>query len=162
MSGIFKVIGTLLLLLVVVIVSLYLPPHFMNAGVKWTQRLVFSGTIFSAALFKIIDVAKGDTKSLLARESLTDIQRTTLAKTIRRRSRFLFARFLIILATTAASYGCSYFYNKGYYPIYFLRASFVIACCAIWSLIPVIMAWRDYVVAKETLDNRDCGIPDID
>ena len=144
----------------VAVLAVCLPDPLMRDGVKWAHRIVFSGGIFSAILFKLFESVKGDTKKLLERESLTGPQQMKLAKAIHRRSRFLWQRFGIVLVLTAASYGCLYFHRKGYFPHYLLRASFVLVCLAIGSVIPVILAWRDYVVTKERLDNRDCGIPD--
>lgn len=155
-------VGISLLVVVAVIFALYLPEPLMRDGVKWAHRVVFSGGIFSATLFKIIEYIKGDTKKLIDRRSLRDLQKQKLSNAIHRRSRFLWNRYLIVLAITAISYGCSYFSTKGYSPHLLLRISFLLVWVALWSIIPVLQAGRDYVKAKELLDSRDCGVPDIE
>lgn len=162
MRAITQLIGIFLLIIAAGTLALYLPEPLMRDGVKWAHRVVFAGGIFSATLFKIIESMKGDTKKLLDRESLTGPLQLKLAKAIHRRSRFLWERFLIVLAITAASYGCSYFHGKGYFPHHLLRASFLLVCVALWATIPVLKAGRDYVKTKELLDTRDSGIPDIE
>jgi hypothetical protein len=162
MRTLISAVSLCLLLVLAGVIAFYLPEPLMRDGVKWAHRAVFAGGIFSAALYKIVEFVKGDTKKLLKRDSLTDLQKLKLAKTIHRRSRYLWGRFLMVLGITAASYGCLYFSGKEYAPHYLLRVSFLLVCVAFWAFIPVFMAWRDYEKAKEILDTRDCDVPDIE
>ena len=162
MRALISATGICLLLVLAGVLAFYLPEPLMRDGVKWAHRAVFAGGIFSAALYKIVEFVKGDTKKLLARNSLTDPRKLKLAKAIHRRSRYLWEKFLTVLTITAASYGCLFFYSKGYMPYYLLRASFLLVCAAFWAFIPVFMAWRDYEKAKELLDTRDCDVPDVE
>jgi ABC-type branched-subunit amino acid transport system permease subunit len=154
--------GLCLVLVLAGILAFYLPEPLLRDGVTFAHRSVFAGGIFSAALFKIFEFVKGDTKKLLTRDSLTSPQQLKLAQTIRRRSHFLWIRFWLVLAITAVSYGCSYFHTKGFYPHHLLRVSFLLVCVALWAVIPAFAAWRDYVKAKEMLDARDSNIPDVE
>ena len=140
-----------------------LPEIILQESVKFIFTYAFSGGVFtSAGLFLFIEKAKGNTKTLLMDASLTDSERLRLSKAIKRRSAFLWKIYIKALGVIALGWILNYLNGKGIFQPYSLYVSFVITCMIIPFIFLVFMVWRDYIKAKELLDNKNVKISDLE
>ena len=162
MKSIVSTVGCLMVGGIGGLMAPYLPEVVLTDSIKYASCLVFSSGIASAAAFVFLEKAKGNTKALLDSKSLIGPERLKLAKAINRRSSYLWHRHFAIIVTVGLGRTFGYFHNKGFVQPKLLYISFSLVCIAVASFIPVFLAWRDFIKAKEMLENRDAGIPDLE
>lgn len=143
----------------------YITPYIPEAELLVILKYLLLGGItgsLCSSILKLCEWAKGDTKKLLTSEALTGREQVQLAQVIRWRSAMLWNHNLAIWFLMGVGWVFYLINSNGFWKPYSVRLSMCFVFMAAPLFITILLAWRDYVLAKEQLERREAGVADAE